>query len=539
MKRGLLFVWALAAAISARSVSSAQAAEGGAGDAEPALAVTGSEAPYVRALHARVHARWADSFLAMAGAQLPKTHPLNDPGLRVVLEVSVARDGSPGIVRVKEPSGVADFDGAAVEVLRDSLPLPGAPEQVLSDDDRVHFVWALARDHRRCADVKVVNNESPLDEALPRLLAKDREGEGLRRARVAAATAPERAASLFAMAWLKRALALPALAPRAAAALLIAGDRSGEAVVRQALERSDRSESAGAALARAKLPVCEQVKDRLGQAGSKEQAAAVAALRASGEAACAPGLIAVAQSRALPTALRVAAIEALGAISDPAVKKALGELEKEGAVALRAAAIVAAATPGSGRAALFRLTPLLRDPALDVRVAAITGLLRAVGEASLDQLYLVYLEKDARPYEAAAVGLGRLGSEASAALLVRMLHKEDRRVRVAGAAALAARSDTFARKALELVRKDQAAEVRVFAASLMDDNDRHEVVAALTVKGAEATRLYQALAAGSARAAAADWLLANFASAQPTTKLDLLGAWVAVVGASSRVAAAP
>jgi hypothetical protein len=49
-----------------------------------------------------------------------------------------------------------------------------------------------------------------------------------------------------------------------------------------------------------------------------------------------------------------------------------------------------------------------------------------------------------------------------------MLQKSDPHVRLAAAAALAARADQHARKALGIVRRHQDAQVRVFAAALMD-----------------------------------------------------------------------
>jgi hypothetical protein len=159
-----------------------------------------------------------------------------------------------------------------------------------------------------------------------------------------------------------------------------------------------------------------------------------------------------------------------------------------------------------------------------------------VGDASLEQLYLLFKEKDPRPYEAAAAGLARLSSEASANMLVRILHKDDLRARRAAAAALAMRSDEHARKALELVRQEPAPEVCVFAASQMSETERREAVAALPANGAEEIRRYRALVAGSARAAAADWLLGTLPKVDAATKVDLLGAWLTASGPTAGVA---
>jgi HEAT repeat protein len=530
--RPAFIVAAAAAAWLGKGAAAVWAAD--AGEGEPPIEAAGAEGTFLRALHARVHTRWSDNFLKMAAAQLPKTHALNDAGLRAVVEVTLERNGALVELAVKERSGAADFDAAAADVLKDSLPMPGAPEEMLSDDDRLHLTWAFARDHRRCGEVKAFQKESPLEEALPRLMAKKREAEALRRVKAAAATAPDPALSLFATAWLKSALADPRLARTAAFALLAAGDTTGEKLVREAIQQGEVGGGA-AVLARAKLPVCELVKDNLGKDGSREQAAAVEALRAGAEAACAPALLKVAQSRKLPAVVRAGAIEALGAGADAAARQALVELEKDGPTAVRAAALLAAAQPGGGRSTLLHLTPGLRDPALEVRVAAITGILRAGGDGGLDQLYLLFKETDPRPYEAAAAGLARLSSEKSAGALGRMLRKEDKRIRVAAAAALASRSDGFARTALEAARKDAAIGVVVFASALMSDAERREVVARLA-GDPDAPRLYRALVAGSGRRAAAEWLLGKMPQLTPAAKLDLLGAWMAG-GASEATAA--
>jgi TonB family protein len=504
-----------------------------AAEPEILLGTPGPAGAYLQTLHTRGSQRWEGNFLATATAKLPKDHPLNNPSLRVVLDVVVIKTGKLGGVTVKESSGLPDFDTAAVEVAKDSLPLAAAPDESLSDDNKVHFTWAFARDDRRCDELKLIHAESPLEEAIPRLLSYGREGEALKRVR--GARAPETAMSLFATAWLRRAVEQGEVAPAAAAALIAAGERADEALVRKAVQQGDQSAALPAAIARAKLQVCGQLGDRLASKGSPEQAAAVSLLRLSGEAACAPALINIVQTPSLPLPLRLAAVEALGAGPDPAGKKVIRDLAANGTpAALKAAAIIASAPPGGGNATLFRLAPMLHDPSLDIRVAVISGLLRGVGEPSVAQFYLLFNEKDARPYEAAAAGLAHLSSEASATLLARMLKKDDARIRQAGAAALAHRTDAFARKALENVRNDAAPEVRVFAASLLDEGQRRDLVAALPAT--DMPRLYRALVNGSARTAAADWLLTALPKAPPPAKIDLLGTWIAASPAAPSVA---
>jgi TonB family protein len=532
MKRSHPFLFAAALALLARPVSATEPT------AEVLLGTAGPAGDYLQTLHGNGSKRWERGFLTTATGKLAKDHPLNNPSLRVTLELSLDRNGKLVTAKVKEPSGLTEFDQAALEVAKDSTPLGPAPELALSDDNRAHFLWSFARDERRCDEVRLVQVESPLDEALPRLLASSRDGEGLRR--VHAARVPEAAMSLFATVWLKQALARKEIAPAAAVALVAGGGQAEEGLLRTAVQQGVGGAALPAALARAKVPVCGQVRDWLATAGSREQAAAVAVLRQSGEGACVPGLIAVAEDKAQPVALRVAAVQALGAGADPSARKVLRDLAKDGApAALRAAAIVATSPAGGGNAALFRLAPLLHDPSVEVRTAVITGLLHAVGEPSLTQFYLLFNEKDPRPYEAAAAGLAHLTSEASAALLARMLHKDDVRIRRAAAAALAMRSDGFARKALEAVRGDQNPDVRVFASALLEDSQRRELVAGLTASTADFGPLYHALVGGSARVAAVDWLATTFVKAEPAAKVDLLGAWLVGYPAPASIAVTP
>jgi TonB family protein len=504
----------LAASLLAGATQTAIAADG-----EPELEAPGATGSYLRSLHARVHSRWSGNFLKMASAQLPKTHPLNAPELRVVLEATLARDGALVDTHVSAPSGVAELDAAALEVLKESAPMPAAPAELISDDDQVHLTWAFARDRRACSEVKVVQKEGPLEEALPRLLAAKREAEALRR--IAAAPAPERSLSLFAATWLKRALPDPKLARAAAIGLLGAGDASGEKLAREALGQEDAAAAAAAALAHAKRSLCPLVKDNLARTGTRPQMAALLALRAAPDAACLPELIAVAHNRSLLVPSRVAALEALGPIADAPARKAVVELEKDPLPAVRAAAVLALAQPGGGKAALFRLTPLLRDPAVEVRAAAIAGVLRVAGDSALDQLYLLGKETDPRPYEAAAAGLSRLASDASAQLLLRIYLRKDKVTRTAAAAALAARSDEFARAALDAVKDDPAPEIRVFASALLEPAERRA-----TAHAAQGPQLYRALLGAADRSGAAAWLVDRFPSSPPPVQAELLSAWL-------------
>jgi hypothetical protein len=400
-------------------------------DPEPEIPGQGVEADYLRAIHARVHTRWNDNFLKTVAARLAPDHPLNAPELQVAVALTVAANGAVVGTEIESSSGLPDFDRAAREVLLDSGPMPAPPVPVLSDDERVHLRWTLARGPHRCGQVAVVQQQGPLERAVPWLVTHDREGEAAVRLRAAPPEVRPRVFALWARAWLEAAARDP---------------------------KPARAPAGG---------------------GAREPA--------------------------LPAA---------------------------------AAAVLAAAASQSGRVALIRLTPLLRDPSVEVRAAAIAGMLQAAGESSVEQLYLLFKEKDPRPYQAAAAGLARLSSEASAQLLVRMLGKPDPQIRLAAAAALAARSDAHAGKALAVVQRHPDPQVRLFAAALMDA-DLGGGQRARGRSAAGSVALYRALVSGSARVLATDWLLTELPRAPAATRAQLLAAWAAASAPEVDLAAAP
>ena len=55
---------------------------------EPPVQGEGRTLAYLNDLHTKVHRAWADSFLAMAAARLPKDHPVNLATRAVVVELA-------------------------------------------------------------------------------------------------------------------------------------------------------------------------------------------------------------------------------------------------------------------------------------------------------------------------------------------------------------------------------------------------------------------------------------------------------------------
>jgi TonB family protein len=482
------------------------------GGDEPPIRAEGRAEPYLKALHAKVHRVWTDSFLVMAESQLPKDHPINLPSRAAQLEVIITSEGKLADVKVAKPSGSSDFDGSAVDVIKASAPFVVAPEEVLSDDGKVHVRWTLARDDRRCSGASIDVQTGLLDEVVPMLVAQGRETAALARLKAADETERQAAFTKFARAWLDRAEDDKELAIRVAVANATAGDARGAERLRKAAAENEQVELATRGLALLKTGLC--------------------ALAKAPDEECLVAAIGVAKNRQAPAVERIAVIEALGTRDEPEAKAALKALFKDSAPAIRAAAILAEARAGAGKGAVFRLTALLRDPSVEVRTAAAAALVRVGGEDALEQLFQLFKEKDVRPYQAVARELGRLSGEASAQLLGRFLRRDDRRIQLAGARALARRHDTAAAKNLADLAKGSDAELRFLAASaIADAEQRKAAVEAPDGYGWKDSCV--ALAEGNGKLTAVDWILAQFPKLDPEARIDLMGAWLAATRTKS------
>src|SRR4051812_11121478 len=77
--------------------------------AEPAIMAGPKDAEYLKKLHAHVHKRWADNFLALIGQNLPLTNQLNDAARVAEADLVIAPSGKLVSVTVTKGSGFAGF----------------------------------------------------------------------------------------------------------------------------------------------------------------------------------------------------------------------------------------------------------------------------------------------------------------------------------------------------------------------------------------------------------------------------------------------
>lgn len=566
-----LFVATLVGGILASTLGALPRALAAGSPAEPAIQTPGPVGDYLRRAHDRIHARWAEGFLKIAPAAAPTaatggpanaaakavaapvTGPVASDPRPVVLALMIRWDGTVADVILRASSGSPEIDRAAGVAARKSAPFPLPTSDVLSDDGYAHFEWTFARDHRACSAAKLTRVEDPLDVALPRLVRGNRMGEALRRVGEAGAGARKEAGAealdRFARLYLSRSLPDPLLDTAASVALAGAGDKVQGDRLRAALGSRATVKLAAKGLQKLGVDVCDVVRAPLEGGAAFEREMAFEAVRSladdgSSIAACRPSLETIAKDGKQPRATRLAAFDLLlGHLpveSRPLVMALMADKDP----AIRGVATLASVRRGGGRPEMYRLTPLLRDKAVEVRGAASAGMVRAAGDMALDQLYLLAREPDPRPSQLVAAELGRYGSPATAEFLGRLLKRENRDIQIAAAQALTARTDPDARALVEGLRANPQAsfELRQIAAGVPA---AHAPVAVVTIEGESApaaavaapapnvtgaqgapvTQFQELLKAGKAHDAVG-WVVDHLVSLPPADAVDVLGAWL-------------
>ena len=453
-------------------------------------------APYIGAVHGKFQPAWS-AFLEDCRLRLPRDHVLNDPTLEAVLSLSIDPAGKVVEVGLARKSGVAAFDEAAVEVVREAKPLPAPPTDIVSDDDRVHLEWLFARDRRQAgpANATLRRVEWPLERAVPKLVAAGRVAEAAARVAGAFDRLPDdallarfrevcvgalgralggkdsaaqvaaiegvAAARVATLARELREVARTTVEPQVRRAALRAlgqvGDREAIALLRETALRSARPEDRGAAAAALAM---------LGAGGEVEKAAQ-SGLRSSDESARWSALVVMAHV-AVPAAVpdlrallggssraaraeRMASAMALGAAAgaggEPARSALAALVDCLGVsdAAQRAAcaqAIASAAQNGArSRSAYSRLTALLRDRDEQVRAAAALSAARLEPARFARDMTALAREKSDPVLAAMAEGLGGVPGGEALARLGKLATAGSAPVRLAAAAALARRSD--------------------------------------------------------------------------------------------------
>lgn len=502
---------------------------------EPPMEGPGRDGDYLRLVHQRLHGSWVDGYLRITPYdQLGPETSARETEINLI----VRWDGTIELAEIGKSSGAPEFDAGALNAIWTSAPFP-PPADVLADDGLAHIKWRFARNFRQCSGAEVVHVEFPLLSALPNLVARGRLSDAVNRMTIEL----ERAGwsggdflAAFARLWLEQPNLSDEMDTRASAALALGGDTRQGNRLRAAVLSPTTAAVAAPALQSLGVNVGSLLAAALSDASAEStRDAVIAAVRAlpavtSNCHACIDAFAAAAVDPRQSVPDRVSMIETLGRLERTRViELALGAASRDANPALRGAALLAEMPPGRGRVGVIRMAPLLHDPSPEIRAAAAAGVLRAGGDLGLEQLYLLARERDPRPLLAAAAEMGRMNTEASAALLGKWLKRSDKTVRRAAIQALAARHDEAARALVEpilraaITNPEEDPAVRALAISTAD-------VAQIVAMSADA-RLgrigYRALIDANLRQDAARWLLANLERLAPEDRIAVLGDWIA------------
>jgi hypothetical protein len=481
---------------------------------------------FLRKLHAHVHKRWTDNFLALIGQNLALSNALNDATRTAEVDIVVSSSGKLLSSTMTKGSGFAGFDDAVTEVLKDAVPFPVPPLASRSDDDNLHAHWTFARDERRCSGVVIIHVDAPLEVAVPKLMQAGRRDEIVARVAVArrGGVHAEPTMSSLAKEWLRGAGKAPWATVKIAGLLAAKGDPDAITFLKATVTNPSEARVVGALLAANKVPVCPLVKAALEGGAPAEQLAAAQALATSGEAACVPGLLKVLGNGKLKAEARAAAATALGPIDDDAAKSALGKAAKEEPnAAVKAAALLAQVRPNAGRAKMIGMVSLLKEGSIEMRAAGSAGVVRAGGDSDFDDLYMLFRDTDPRPAEATLRELERLKSEEATKMIAKLLKRPLVSVQRLAAQLLMKRKAKSTFAAFSNLADSKDAELKGMSLVAADD-------AQLAAAGADAKMgiwTYRALLARGERDRAADWLLAALPTLQPASQADAMVDWLA------------
>jgi hypothetical protein len=493
--------------------------------AEPPIVGGPNDLEYLRKIHAHVHKRWADNFLALIGQNLALDNPLNDAARVAEVDVVISGTGKLVSATITKGSGFPGFDDAVPEVLKDSVPFPVPPVSSRSDDDNLHLHWVFARDERRCAGVVVLHVDDPLEIAIPKLMKAGRRDEIV--ARVAASRArgahAEPSVTSLANEWLRGAGKEPWATVKIAGPLAGRGDADALTFLKTAVKKPADARAAGAILAANKVAICPLVKAGLEGANAAEQLTAAQALATSSETACVPGLVKMLENPKLKGEARAAAATALGPVDDDAAKAALAAATKDDNVAVRAAALLAQVRPGAGRAKMLGMVHVLKEPAVEMRAAGSAGVVRAGGDSDFDDLYMLFRDTDPRPAEAVLRELDHVRGEETTKMIAKLMKRPLVPVQRLAAQLLVKRHAKGNFAAFAAFDGSSDAELRGLALVGADDSK----LAGKATDPKMGIWVYRALLARGERDRAADWLLAALPTLQPGGQADAMVDWLA------------
>jgi len=496
-----------------------------------------SDAPgaYLRALEGKFSKAFYDDFIRLAPYEV-----VGSPTAPRAVDVRfvVRWDGTVASAEVVKSSGVSGFDEGALEVIRRLAPYR-PPVDVLADDGLAHFIWHFGRRQEE-ASGKIEDVQFPLEDAIPRLVAAGRAAEAERRVKDALAN-PNVDAGVLAV-FARAVLAQPAATAAESLAIAEAHAALHEPRAANELRRWLFSVETAAEAARALKQLgadpSHDIAAALAEPGAIQQAGVAAALAVpetlGGCEACVNAIAeATRPARGRTSERRAAATRALGGFRQGPFAKtardALARLTTDNDPVVRAHALLASVGPEDGRRAVFKMAPLLKDPAPAVRGAAAAAILRTGGDREIDQLYGVYRERSDVAMSFLAEELGRQKGPASLDMLEKLLRKAEGRRRAILVEALVLRQDA-----------DAQAAAAPFLADARRSSEEDPAIRRVALRGASPADVlamasdqrlgldgYRALLTSGMPREAAAWLLDRYDGMDSVSRLKALGLWLA------------
>jgi len=488
---------------------------------------------YLEALYPKLRDGWR-TFVSDCRLRLPPSDALNDNGLAVAIDFTVARDGRLVAMKVARSSGDQRFDATAQEVVREAVPFPSPPAALVSDDDTAHLSWQFARDHRLAgvASAQLTLVEWAPERAIPKLLdLGDVTGAAERLVRfgernAAGTNAPEALVALggaVAGAALVEALkhedkGVQRLAMAAAAELGVGsvaplvlgiaqkavdkglridaiaalggvGDKSALPFLTSLLDGKKGAREATAVelaaarslaalgkggLARVKLAL------RLESHSEEERLSALAVLARFSASNAAEVLAEMLTSKGTSRATRQAVCAALGSAATKAKEKVVHKALRVGLgsrdAAVRAACALGVATASragvpAGRVTYWKLVKLLKDRDERVRAGALIAAVHVDPKRFSKELYAVVRDRSTAVRAALAEGLGFVPGPAAYTRLATLAKSSEVDVRRKAAAALFMRPEKQAREMLAGMISDNDPAVRRVALQAIEGAD--------------------------------------------------------------------
>ena len=150
----------------------------------------GADALYVRMAHERLDPRW-NTFVREL-SRMPVGDRYQDPALATEVVIVVETDGTISRVERGFVSGLAGFDDAAIDLLKDVGRLPVPPPSLTSDDGKVYLNWRFTRSIPTAEVGSVTERRIAVEAAIPQLIMADRADEAVVRVDEARIADPER-----------------------------------------------------------------------------------------------------------------------------------------------------------------------------------------------------------------------------------------------------------------------------------------------------------------------------------------------------------